>query len=72
MEAHTKSLILASCLTLAAMPLLYVGGQNGSATLITIGFVIFCAGMGMAPILYLRKKAEAAKYSTPTDRKTAS
>jgi hypothetical protein len=68
MRASIKNLIWASCLTLAAMPFLYVGGQNGSSTLIYLGFVIFCVGMAIAPIQFLTKKAQATKSSSVKGR----
>jgi hypothetical protein len=59
MKAKTKMLIWASLLALAGMPFLYIGGQNGSSTLMILGFACFGIGMLIAPLQFLKGKSQA-------------
>ena len=56
MKEKTKMLIWASLLALAGMPFLYIGGQNGSSTLMILGFACFGIGMLIAPLQFLKEK----------------
>jgi membrane-bound ClpP family serine protease len=56
--SKTKVLLWASMLALVGMPFLYIGGQNGSAALMGIGFTCFVIGMLMAPINFVKGKLE--------------
>lgn len=55
MTRKTIWLIIAGVAALVAIPILYVGLEGSNTGLITAGFVLFTAGMLIAPLLQLFK-----------------
>lgn len=55
MTRETIWLIIAGVAALVAIPILYVGLEGSNTGMITTGFVLFTAGMLIAPLLQLFK-----------------
>jgi uncharacterized membrane protein YiaA len=55
MSRETIWLIVAGLAALIAVPLIYMGLQNGTDTLVIVGFCLFTLGMIISPVMRIAK-----------------
>lgn len=56
MTKETIWLIIAGAAALLAVPMIYIGLQNGGEALVMAGFVLFTAGMLVTPIMKVLRR----------------
>ena len=56
MTKETIWLIIAGAAALLAVPMIYIGLQNGGEALVMGGFVLFTAGMLVTPIMKVLRR----------------